>query len=336
MTSRTSRYAAAHDSTNLNGPGDGRPTAQQIVDDNNLNNNLTGKVALVTGCSSGIGIETARALKSTGATVYVTVRDPNKGQKALADILEPGKLEMLTCDQNSLASVEAAAKSLLDKTSTLNILINNAGIMAIPTRELTQDGHESQFGVNHLAHFLLFQRLKSTLLSSATPDFPSRVVCVSSSGHKKSPPHFDDLKLEQNYDPWTSYGQAKTSNIYMANEIERRYGALNLHAFSLHPGGIWTGLQTHMDTSKLKGNPEVERVLKSVEQGAATSLWAAVGGELKGMGGLYLEDCGVARTAEEVAGMKDGRAGYAEHAYDEGAEGRLWRVSCELVGVSDD
>jgi len=332
----SSKYAVAHSSAKLNGPGDERPTAQKNVDDNNLNGKLMGKVALITGCSSGIGIETARAMKSTGATIYVTVRDVAKGQPALADILEPGKVELLTCDQNSLTSVEAAAKAFLSKSAILNILINNAGIMAVPKRELTQDGHESQFGVNHLAHFLLFQRLKDTLLSSATTDFPSRVVCVSSSGHRRSGVHFDDLYLEQDYDPWTAYGQAKTSNIYMANEIERRYGSRNLHAFSLHPGGIWTGLQIHMDTSKLKGDPEVERKLKSAEQGAATSVWAAVDGELVGKGGLYLEDCQVARPAAEAAKAENGSAGYAEHAYNPEAEGRLWMESCRLLGIQDE
>ncbi|KAJ9653523.1 hypothetical protein H2198_007305 [Neophaeococcomyces mojaviensis] len=331
----TSKYAAAHDSAKLNGPGDGRPTAQQIVDDNDLNGKLVGKVALITGCSSGIGIETARAIKSTGATIYLTVRDVAKGQKALADILEDGKAEMLTCDQNSLASVEAAAKEFLSKSSTLNILINNAGIMAVPKRELTQDGYESQFGVNHLAHFLLFQRLKDTLLSSATAEFPSRVICVSSSGHRRSGVHFDDLQLERNYDPWTSYGQAKTANIYMANEIERRYGSQNLHAFSLHPGGIWTGLQIHMDTTKFQGNPEVERSMKSVEQGAAISVWAALDGDLKGKGGLFLEDCQVARPAAEAAKAGNGSSGYAEHAYNPEAETRLWKESCKLLNIQN-
>lgn len=333
----SSRYAAVHAQDKLNGPGDARPTAQQIVDDNDLNGKLTGKVALVTGCSSGIGIETARALKSTGATVYVTVRNLEKGKQALADILEPGRLEILICDQNSLASVEECAKEFLGKSSTLNILVNNAGVMAVAKRELTKDGFESQLGVNHLSHFLLFQRLKDTLLASATAEFPSRVVSVSSLGHRSSGVIFDDLQLEKPdaYTPWKAYGQAKTANIYLANEIERRYGSRHLHAFSLHPGGIWTGLQSHLDVVAMgKGNEQIDRIMKSAEQGAATTIWAALDKELKGKGGLYLEDCQIAEPVKPAPQM--GAPGYAEHAYNAEAESRLWKESCRLVGVQDD
>lgn len=333
----TSRYEAAHTYEKLNGPGDGRPTAQQIVDDNNLRGALTGKVALITGCSSGIGIETARALKSTGAKVYVTVRNLKKGEEALADILEPGKLEIIICDQNSLQSVEAAAKEFLSKESTLNILINNAGIMANPTRDLTADGHEAQFGVNHLAHFLLFQRLKETLLTSATPEFPSRVVSVSSSGHRTAPINFGDYRFDKDgtYEGWKAYGQAKTANIYFANELDRRYGSRNLHAFSLHPGGIWTGLQIHMkNKDELDKKPEVRKTMKSVEQGAATSVWAALDKSLEGKGGLFLEDCTVARPKGE--GGDPSKSGYAEWAYNPDGEARLWKESCEILGIQDE
>lgn len=267
----------------LNGAGDARPTALKIVEDNDLLNALPDKVILITGCSSGFGIETARALKATGAKLFVTARDRKKGEAALHDILEPGKVELLDLDLNSLESVRNCAAEFLEKSNTLNILINNAGIMALPTHTTTADGFEAQFGTNHLAHFLLFQLLKPTLLKSATPDFASRVVCVSSSGHRASGIHFDDLQLASSgkYSPWTAYGQSKTANIYMANEIDRRYGAKNLHAYSLHPGGIWTGLQTNMDVSQYKGKPQVEKMMKSVPQGAATQVWAAIDKEWK-------------------------------------------------------
>lgn len=333
----TSRYESAHEYDKIAGPGDGRPTAQQIVDDNDLRGALIGKVALITGCSSGLGIETARALKTTGAKVYVTVRNLKKGQDALADILEPGKLEIIVCDQNSLKSVEAAAKEFLSKESTLNILINNAGIMANPTRDLTMDGHEAQFGINHLAHFLLFQRLKDTLLKSATPEFPSRVVSVSSMGHLAAPVNFGDYRFdkEDTYGGWKAYGQAKTANIYFANELDRRYGPKNLHAFSLHPGGIWTGLQIHMgNKDELEKKPEVKKMMKSVEQGAATSVWAALDKSLEGKGGLFLEDCSIAKPkGPDTAPSK---SGYAKWAYDPEAEARLWKESCEILGIQDD
>lgn len=206
--------------------------------------------------------------------------------------------------------------------------------MGVPTNEKTKDGFESQFGTNHLAHFLLFQLLKPTMLASATPEFNSRVVCVSSSGHRMSPIHFDDLGLDQNYDPWTAYGQSKTANILMANEIDRRYGSRGIHGYSLHPGGIWTGLQIHMDVSQHKGRPEVDRIIKSPEQGAATQVWAAVGKVWEGHGGKYLEDCQIAEPLPENPSMLD--PGHAKHAYDKEAATRLWTESCRMVGVDDD
>ena len=322
------------DQSGLKGPGDARPTALQIVQDNDLVGGLKDKVILITGCSSGLGIETARALKETGAKLFVTARDRKKGEEALKDVLEPGKVELLMLDLNSLASVRKCAEEFVSQSSKLNILINNAGIMALPERTLTADGFEAQFGTNHLAHFLLFQLLKPTMLKSATPEFASRVVCVSSSGHRISGVHLDDLQLEKSYDPWVGYGQSKTSNIYMANELDRRYGAKGLHGYSLHPGGIWTGLQIHMDTSQYKGKPEVERMMKSVEQGAATQVWAAVDKTLEGKGGKFLDDCQVARPVQANAAR--GSPGYAEYAYDQEAAKQLWVESCKLVGVDDD
>lgn len=330
----SNRYAAAH--AKPQGPGDARPTALQIVQDNDLINKYTGKVVIVTGASSGIGIPTALAFKATGARVFAAVRDLEKGKTALGDALEPGKLELIHLDLNSLDSVRQTAAEFLSKSSTLNFLINNAGIMATPEGR-TADGHELQFGTNHLAHFLLFQLLKPTLLASASPEFPSKVVNLSSVGHRGGEVQFDNLKLEGIYQPWSSYGQAKTSNIYMANEIERRYGNQNLHAFSLHPGGIWTGLQVHVQDAieQWLKNPDVETGMKSAEQGAATTLFAALDKSLEGKGGLYLEDCEVSEPVD--AGSQDLlKPGYAPHAYDEVKEGKLWKVSCELVGVEDE
>lgn len=330
------RYAAVHVDDVLAGPGDARPTAIQIVKDNNLEGQMTDKVILITGCSSGIGIETARALKKTGAKLYLTVRDLEKGQKALADILEPETVELLHLDLNSLESVRKCAENFHHKSPVLNILINNAGIMAIPERTLTTDGFESQFGVNHLAHFLLFQCLKETLMRSSTTEFASRVICVSSSGHHYSSICFDDLQLEKPgaYSPTRAYGQSKTATIYMSNEIERRYGGMGIHSLSVHPGGIWTGLQIHMDTTPFKGNREVERKMKNCEQGAATTVWAAVAHEWEGKGGKYLNNCQIAQPASGQDGR--GREGYADWAYDTAQQIRLWTESCRLLGVDDD
>ena len=156
--------------------------------------------------------------------------------------------------------------------------------MATPEGK-TKDGFETQFGTCHIGHFYLFQLLKHTLLASSTSDFPSRVVSVSSFGHRTGPVRFDDYNFEkEKYDPWVSYGQAKTANIYFANEIERRYGSEGLHATSLHPGGIATGLQVHVDMSAAMGDETVKNYMKDTEQGAATSVYAAVSEEWKNKG----------------------------------------------------
>lgn len=160
--------------------------------------------------------------------------------------------------------------------------------MAIPTLEKTEDGFESQFGVNHLSHFLLFEQLKPLLLKSSAPEFNSRVVMVSSVGHLAGGIYPGSYTFEtEEYTPWKAYGQAKTANIYMANEIERRYGSKGLHANSLMPGGIMTGLQAHVDEEIKKGWKDFTG-MKSQDQGAATTVLAAVGKELEGVGGIYL------------------------------------------------
>lgn len=210
--------------------------------------------------------------------------------------------------------------------------------MAVPKNVKTADGHESQFGTNHLAHFLLFQLLKPLLLASATPDFSSRVVSLSSSGHRSGGVHFDDYGLDAPgaYNPWAAYGQSKTANIYLANEIDRRYGARGLHAWSLHPGGIMTGLQVHMPDSVKAGwktDKEVSNYMKSPEQGAATSVWAAVDKDLEGAGGRFLEDCEITGACVG-SGLK--AKGYASWAFDPEGEAKLWKDSCKMVGVSAD
>ncbi|CAI6262804.1 unnamed protein product [Periconia digitata] len=332
-----SRYAAAH--ANHSGPGDARPTALQIVKDEGLEGALKGKVALVTGVSSGIGVETAKALAATGMRVFGAVRNIPKASEALQGHLESsgGNISLLHLDMNSLQSVrKCAAEFLAQSDNTLHLLVNNAGIMMTPEGRTT-DGFELQLGTNHFAHFLLFQLVKPALLASASPSFPSRVVSLSSVGHRGSEINFDNLALEGIYDPNIAYAQAKLANIYLANEIDRRYGAKNLHSNSVMPGGIWTGLQDTMPkevTDAWKASPELTAMFKSAEQGAATTLWAAVGEECKNKGGMYLEDCCVAGPAREDSTLAD--PGYAPYAFDVEKAARLWRISCELVGVEDD
>ncbi|DBA88966.1 TPA: hypothetical protein ACH3X2_000192 [Trebouxia sp. C0005] len=223
--SQTSRYSAAH--ADPDGPGDARPTGLDIVEDKGREGTLADQVMLITGCSpGGLGVEVARALHLTGAHVFITVRDLQKGQAALKDILGnsrsiQGKVDLLQLDLNSLQSVRDCAADFLSKSKILNVLINNAGVMACPEGQ-TKEGFETQFGTNHVAHFLLFQLLKPALLASSTPEFNSRLVSVSSSGHEYSGILFDDLNLKKGgYNMWKAYGQSKTANIYLANEVAR-------------------------------------------------------------------------------------------------------------------
>lgn len=328
------KYTDAH--RDNKGPGDARPTAQQIVDDEGLVGKMQGKVAVVTGGSSGIGIPTIKALASTGMTVFATVRNMEKGQKELGDVLKPGEVELIHMDNTSMESIRAGAKELLEKSGgKLNILICNAGVMAVPKLEHTQDGFEMQFGTNHVAHFLLFDLVKDAMIKSSTPEFNSRVVMVSSSGHRRGGirPNSDyNFTEEGSYEPWTGYGQSKTSNIYMANSIDRLYGSKGIHALSLHPGGIFTGLQIHVAQSvkDMWATPQAQAFFKSVEQGAATSVYAAVSKEWEGKGGRFLEDCDESppMNGKQAVGV----AGYAAHAYNKDEEDKLWRDSEKLIG----
>ncbi|TGO58931.1 hypothetical protein BOTNAR_0172g00160 [Botryotinia narcissicola] len=269
----SNRYAVAHEK--LFGPGDQRPTALQVVKDEELEGKLKDKVVLITGCSAGLGIETARAMLAIGATLFLTARNVTKARAALGEVTESPHVHLLEMDQTSLKSVRACAASFLEQSKTLNIMINNAGIIAVP-ETMTEDGFESQFQTNHLSHFLLFYLLKPTLLASATPEFASRVINLSSLGHRRGEPDLDNINLTGCYDKWRAYGSSKTCNIWMANEIERRYGSKHLHAFSLHPGRIVTPLWDSMnaeDIADLRSQGGFDRSLKSPEQGAATTVW---------------------------------------------------------------
>jgi NAD(P)-dependent dehydrogenase (short-subunit alcohol dehydrogenase family) len=332
-----SLYAAAH--LDFRGPGDARPTALQIIKDEHLEGNLKGKVIVITGTSSGIGVETARALFATGATLFLTARDTNKATAALTGILDAPHVTLVAMDNTSFDSVRTAAATILAKSNyQVNILINNAGVMAVPDLQLTKDGHELQFGTNHLAHFLLFQLLKQALLASSTPQFHSRVVNVSSSGHRASGINeTDNYNFQKGgYNPWAAYGQSKTANIYMANEIDRRYGSQGLHATSLHPGGINTDLKRYMDGKMVEQymqNPALTRKLKSPQQGAATTVLAAVGKEWENKGGRYLVDCAEAKKGEDDGDVE--ALGCVSHTYDPEKEARLWEDSLKITGFAD-
>ncbi|KXS93831.1 hypothetical protein AC578_8212 [Pseudocercospora eumusae] len=328
------------------GPGDARPTALQTIKDCNASGKLKGKTILITGTSSGIGVDTAKALYETGAQLFLSARDIPKLEKVIDDIVSNSpsthknypRPEALEIHLDSLDSVRKGAEEFLKRSSQLNILINNAGVMACPQSK-TKDGFELQIGTNHFAHFLLFQLLKPVLLSSSTPSFNSRVINVSSAGHRRGGFIFEDYNFTKpgSYDKWRSYAQSKSANIYMASSIERHYGSKGLHGLSLHPGGINTELGRHLseDDYKALDLDKFANILKSSEQGAATTVWAAVSDHFEGKnGGRYLAECGECGPAPENAGIV--APGYAPHVYDEESEERLWQLSYEAVGLPVD
>ncbi|KAL6709284.1 hypothetical protein ACN47E_001691 [Coniothyrium glycines] len=350
-----SRYAEVHKLANLRGAGDARPTALDIIRDENLTGKLSDKVFLITGVSAGLGIETLRALHTTGAHVYGTVRNLSKGQAVVDSILREGhptggKITLIELSLDDLSSVRKGAEAFLSQSNShLNALIGNAGVMATPYG-LTVDGWETQFGTNHVGHFLLFQLLKPALLVSATPSYPSRYVSVTSVGHLFSTVHFDDINYKTRaYDVWTAYGQAKTANIWLANAIERNYGAQHLHATAVHPGVITegSGLGVHVppeQANELFGDADTQRTVKSAAQGAAqgaaTQVFAAVGEAWKHKGGKYLADCVEQRSREEIDKEEGmffyGNSGFEPWAYDEAGEQRLWRESFGMVGLEQE
>ncbi|KAH6991140.1 putative short-chain dehydrogenase [Ilyonectria sp. MPI-CAGE-AT-0026] len=324
--------------SNPKGPGDARPTALQIINDNHLTNKWADKVALVTGATSGLGTETARALVATGAHVFITARDLQKAQGVVDNILKSsegaGKLEVIEMDMNSLESVKKAAQTFLSKSTKLNILVANAGIMATPDGSKTKDGFEQQFGVNHLAHFTLTALLLPALINGSTPSFNSRVVALTSAAHRYSAINWDDVNMIKSYDPWVSYGQSKTAAIWMANYIDRVYGSRGVHAVSVHPGGSLTGLFQNVTPEMMaqwQKDTAMMANMTTAEQGAATSTWAATAKIWEGQGGKYLSDCSVAGPAQDAMSVLD--PGYAPHAFNEEGENKLWTLSCELTGV---
>ncbi len=295
---------------------------------------LTGRTALVTGASSGLGAESARALAARGAAVVLTGRDRDKTE-AVAETIRAAtgnpRIEVMELHLESPGSVRGFAKEYLSRHGALHVLLANAGVMACPLAR-TPEGWEMQFATNHLGHFLLAGLLAPALRAGA----PARVVAVSSAGHQFSPVVFDDLHFERRpYDKWAAYGQAKTANILHAVELDRRLARHGVRAFAIHPGMIGTELGRHLtpDDLRMLGERARQRAesgktsFKQIPQGAATQLYAATAPELEGRGGLYLEDC-------QVSGVEPcpGGAGCAAYALDPEAAARLWALSEQTVG----
>ncbi len=291
---------------------------------------LTGKTAVVTGGYSGIGLETTRLLAAKGARVVVPVRSKPKAEVALAGIRG---VETVPLDLADLASVRGFADSVLGTLQRLDLLINNAGVMACPL-ERVGPGWESQFAINHLGHFALTRALMPLLRRTEGV----RVVALSSAAHKLSDVRWDDLHFADEYDKWKAYGQSKTANALFANALSRRLAGSGGLAFSLHPGAIFTPLQRHLPREEqvalgwLEPSGEVSETakkhFKTVTQGCATTLWVATSPKLEGKAGVYCEDCDVAAPSEPGA---RGWGGVREYACDDEAAERLWALSEALL-----
>jgi NAD(P)-dependent dehydrogenase (short-subunit alcohol dehydrogenase family) len=291
---------------------------------------LQGRNVIVTGGGSGLGLETSRALARAGANVTIAARSLAPATAAAAAInAEVGadRATVAALDLADLASVATFVDMWADKQ--LDILINNAGIMACPLQRTTQ-GWESQFATNHLGHFALTTGLLQALKAAGT----SRVVTLSSAGHKMGGIDFDDLQFDRrDYNKWTAYGQAKSANALMALGLHKKFAADGVLSFSVHPGGIMTGLQKSLSQEEMqamgwfKDDGTTLDIFKTAEQGAATSVWAATTPDLVGFGGSYLEDCSVASPAE--TGHR--ASGFAPHIADVDSAARLWDVSERLL-----
>lgn len=296
---------------------------------------MDGKHAIVTGGYSGLGLEMARSLARAGAQVTVPARDLARARQALDD--EPNVV-VDTMDLADPASIEAFAGRCLAMRRPLHLLINSAGVMATP---FARDPHgvEWQFAVNHLGHFRLTAALWPALLEAGD----ARVVSMSSRGHQLAPVDFDDVSfVRRPYDKWIAYGQSKTANALFAVGLDRRGRVAGVRAFSVHPGSVLGPLARHLTPEEIAafgvhdadGGLVVapERDLKTPAQGAATALWCATSPLLQGVGGLYCEDCNIARLAEDG---DTGRSGVRPWATDPVQAERLWALSEQLAGKSE-
>jgi NAD(P)-dependent dehydrogenase (short-subunit alcohol dehydrogenase family) len=294
---------------------------------------LSGKTAVITGGSAGLGIETARTLAGAGARVVLVARDEAKIVAVVEELrseLSAAEIDYELMDLSDLTSVRAAANRLAERLPKIDLLINNAGVMACPLAH-TKDGFELQFGTNHLGHFVFTCMLASSLLAAA----PARVVNLSSAGHRFSDVILDDPNFEnQEYDKWTAYGQSKTANAQFSVALNNRLADRGVTANAVHPGMIVTELGRHLQREDIEAltdrASDMETGFKSIPQGAATSVWAATSAELEGRGGLYLEDChvGEAKTEEGAS------TGYFPYALDADAAEKLWALSEKMVGES--
>jgi NAD(P)-dependent dehydrogenase (short-subunit alcohol dehydrogenase family) len=305
---------------------------------------LSGRRAVITGAAGGLGRESARAMASRGALVTVAARSPHRAAGAVAELrhlVPDGRFDAGVVDLGDFSSIRAFTDTVLAEHDRIDVLINNAGVMACPFGH-TADGFETQFGTNHLGHFLLTARLAPALLRGECP----RVVTLSSAGHSRADVDLADPNFVTTpYNAWIAYGRSKTANALFARELARRAGPAGVLAFSVHPGAIVTELGRHLTEELLieviadtrrraevaaesEGRAEADELhFKTVQAGAATQLWAATAAELVDHNGAYLADCGLG-----VLGANPGVNGMLPYLLDDEHAAALWTLSEELVG----
>ena len=291
---------------------------------------LSGNRAIVTGASSGIGVETARALADAGAAVTLAVRNTEAGERVAAEIRDSTGNSAVTVGALDLSDLTSARAFAAAWSGPLDILVNNAGVMAIQELTISASGHEMQFATNHLGHFALALGLHDALAAADS----ARIVAVSSGGHLRSPVVFDDIDYAfRDYDPFGAYGQSKTANVLFAVEATRRWRADGIVANAVMPGGIATPLQRHLPSHYAADALDAFRAagtdFKTVEQGAATSVLLAASPLLEGVGGRYFENCNEAVQVERRG--KPGQGGVAPYALDPANAERLWELSLKLI-----
>ncbi len=300
-------------------------TASQVL----ANLVLTGKTALITGGHSGLGFESTKALAAAGAQVIVGARNVGVAQEMLKNI---PKVTVADLDLSDLNNVKRFSDDLIRSKIHIDMLICNAGIMACPETRIAL-GWEGQFAINHIGHYVLTNLIWPML----NPD--ARIICVSSAGHHLSSIRWDDIHFKKEaYDKWIAYGQSKTANALFALQLDELGKEQGIHAFSLHPGKIFTPLQRHLATEEMikagwldkEGKP-ADPTFKTPEQGAATQVWAATSPKLKGLGGLYCEDCEV---AELTSTYTESFRGVCDYATNLAEAQRLWDLSADLTGVN--
>jgi len=308
--------------------------AQSTTDEVLSGKDLSGKTVFITGGNSGLGQETGRAMAARGAHVVLSGRDANKldaARDAICAEVEGANVETIVGDLGSIDSVRQCGAEARERFDKIDLLINNAGVMACP-KDTTADGFERQFGTNHLGHFVLTKELMP--LVEAGED--KRIVNLSSRGHHIAPTSLDDPNFENtDYEPFLSYGRSKTANILFTVGLEERFADKGIHSYAVHPGGIQTNLGRHM--SEEQSAALIERIStsdpdfawKTIPQGAATSCWAATAEELEGKGGVYCEDCHVAEVDNESA-----TGGVRSYALDREAANGLWELSERMTGTS--